>query len=73
MELVKQDVRLGQPLPVGAIASGSPWTQIVFYGLPWLEWGQRQMVLFDLGAAALLHLRAGAVPAGLHLPHRRCS
>ncbi len=25
-------------------------TQIVFYGLPWLEWGQRQMVLFDLGA-----------------------
>ena len=25
-------------------------TQLVFYGLPWLEWGQRQMVLFDLGA-----------------------
>jgi len=25
-------------------------TQAVFYGLPWLEWGQRQMVLFDLGA-----------------------
>jgi len=25
-------------------------TQFVFYGLPWLEWGQRQMVLFDLGA-----------------------
>ncbi len=25
-------------------------TQIVFYGLPWLEWGERQMVLFDLGA-----------------------
>lgn len=24
-------------------------TQIVFYGLPWLEWGQRQAVLFDLG------------------------
>ena len=24
--------------------------QIVFYGLPWLEWGQRQAVLFDLGA-----------------------
>jgi cytochrome c oxidase accessory protein FixG len=23
-------------------------TQIVFYGLPWLEWGQRQAVLFDL-------------------------
>ncbi len=25
-------------------------TQLVFYGLPWLEWGQRQVVLFDLGA-----------------------
>lgn len=25
-------------------------TQLVFYGLPWIELGQRQMVLFDLGA-----------------------
>jgi ferredoxin len=25
-------------------------TQLVFYGLPWLEWGGRQMVLFDLAA-----------------------
>ena len=25
-------------------------TQLLFYGLPWLEWGQRQAVLFDLGA-----------------------
>src|SRR5450830_910095 len=25
------------------------FTQLVFYGLPWLEWGQRQAVLFDLG------------------------
>jgi cytochrome c oxidase accessory protein FixG len=25
-------------------------TQIIFYGLPWLEWGERQAVLFDLGA-----------------------
>lgn len=25
-------------------------TQLVFYGMPWLEWGQRQMVLFDLNA-----------------------
>ena len=25
-------------------------TQLVFYGLPWLECGQRQAVLFDLGA-----------------------
>lgn len=24
-------------------------TQLVFYGLPWLEWGHRQAVLFDLG------------------------
>jgi polyferredoxin len=25
-------------------------TQLVFYGLPWLQWGQRQAVVFDLGA-----------------------
>lgn len=25
-------------------------TQLLFYGLPWVEWGQRQAVLFDLGA-----------------------
>ena len=25
------------------------FTQIIFYGLPWLEWHQRQAVLFDLG------------------------
>ncbi|MFT4265696.1 MAG: cytochrome c oxidase accessory protein CcoG [Xenophilus sp.] len=25
-------------------------TQLVFYGLPWLEWGGRQSVLFDLAA-----------------------
>ncbi|MGJ7486594.1 cytochrome c oxidase accessory protein CcoG [Variovorax sp. LT2P21] len=25
-------------------------TQIVFYGLPWIDWGERQMVLFDLAA-----------------------
>ncbi len=24
-------------------------TQIVFYGLPWIDWGQRQALLFDLG------------------------
>ena len=30
---------------------GVVWlTQIIFYGLPWLEFGQRQAVLFDLGA-----------------------
>ncbi len=25
-------------------------TQLIFYGVPWLEWGQRQAVLFDLEA-----------------------
>ncbi|MEY2687295.1 MAG: hypothetical protein RL375_1493 [Pseudomonadota bacterium] len=25
-------------------------TQLIFYGLPWLNWNGRQMVLFDLGA-----------------------
>jgi len=25
-------------------------TQIIFYGLPWLQWNGRQAVLFDLGA-----------------------
>lgn len=25
-------------------------TQLLFYGLPWMQWGQRQAVLFDLGA-----------------------
>ncbi|MEN9886782.1 MAG: cytochrome c oxidase accessory protein CcoG [Pseudomonadota bacterium] len=25
-------------------------TQLIYYGLPWIEWGQRQAVLFDLGA-----------------------
>ena len=31
-------------------------TQLVFYGLPWLEWGQRQAVLFDLGARNIVLL-----------------
>ena len=26
------------------------FTQLIFYGLPWLEWGARQAVLFDLNA-----------------------
>ena len=25
-------------------------TQCIFYGMPWLEWGQRQTILFDLGS-----------------------
>jgi cytochrome c oxidase accessory protein FixG len=30
---------------------GLVWlTQIIFYGLPWLSWGDRQAVLFDLAA-----------------------
>jgi cytochrome c oxidase accessory protein FixG len=30
---------------------GLVWfTQLLFYGLPWLHWNQRQLVLFDLGA-----------------------
>ncbi len=43
------------PRSVGGLYARWRWalvwlTQIVFYGLPWLEWGQRQAVLFDLGA-----------------------
>jgi cytochrome c oxidase accessory protein FixG len=43
------------PRSVSGIFSRWRWlfvalTQLVFYGLPWLEWGQRQAVLFDLGA-----------------------
>jgi len=41
------------PRSVSGIFSDWRWgmvilTQLVFYGLPWLEWGQRQAVLFDL-------------------------
>src|SRR5688572_23037362 len=25
-------------------------TQLVFYGMPWAQWGERQLVLFDLAA-----------------------
>jgi cytochrome c oxidase accessory protein FixG len=43
------------PRSVSGLFSNWRWgmvflTQIIFYGLPWLEWGQRQAVLFDLGA-----------------------
>jgi len=43
------------PRSVSGIFSHWRWatvflTQLVFYGLPWLEWGQRQAVLFDLEA-----------------------
>jgi cytochrome c oxidase accessory protein FixG len=43
------------PRSVSGIFSRWRWlfvglTQLVFYGMPWLEWGQRQAVLFDLEA-----------------------
>mgnify|MGYP001788275912 CR=1 FL=1 len=43
------------PRSVSGLFSNWRWgmvflTQLVFYGLPWVEWGQRQAVLFDLGA-----------------------
>lgn len=43
------------PRSVAGLFSNWRWglvflTQLIFYGLPWLEWGQRQAVLFDLGA-----------------------
>ncbi len=43
------------PRPVSGVFSRWRWalvfaTQLVFYGLPWLGWGQRQAVLFDLAA-----------------------
>jgi cytochrome c oxidase accessory protein FixG len=43
------------PRSVAGVFSRWRWilvalTQLIFYGLPWLEWGQRQAVLFDLGA-----------------------
>ena len=43
------------PRSVSGVFSNWRWvmvivTQLVFYGLPWLEWGDRQAVLFDLDA-----------------------
>jgi hypothetical protein len=38
----------------GAFSSWRVWlvilTQLVYYGTPWLQWNDRQAVLFDLGA-----------------------
>ena len=44
-----------QPRSVSGWFAGWRWalvwlTQLVFYGLPWLQWGERQAVLFDLAA-----------------------
>lgn len=43
------------PRSVSGLFSNWRWgmvflTQLVFYGMPWLEWGQRQAVLFDLNS-----------------------
>lgn len=43
------------PRSVSGLFSNWRWgmvflTQLVFYGIPWLEWGQRQAILFDLGS-----------------------
>ena len=43
------------PRAIGGVFTRWRWalvllTQGVFYGLPWWQWGARQMVLFDLGA-----------------------
>ena len=43
------------PRSVSGLFSNWRWglvflTQLVFYGMPWLQWGGRQAVLFDLGA-----------------------
>ncbi len=43
------------PRSVSGVFSNWRWitvwiTQIVFYGLPWLQWNARQAVLFDLEA-----------------------
>jgi len=38
----------------GAFSSWRVWlvviTQVIYYGIPWLQWNDRQAVLFDLGA-----------------------
>ena len=44
-----------QPRSISGVFASWRWamlilTQLVFYGLPWIQWGERQMVLFDLGA-----------------------
>jgi polyferredoxin len=42
-------------------------TQLVFYGLPWLQWGSARWCC-SIWGTALLSVRPGAVPAGFHLP-----
>ena len=43
------------PRAVSGVFAGWRWglvwlTQVIFYGLPWMTWNNRQAVLFDLGA-----------------------
>src|SRR5690625_135955 len=40
-------------------------TQIIFYGLPWLQWNDRQAVLFDLGARKFYLLGLVLWPQGI--------
>ena len=45
--------RVGSPIGAGHVV----WvTQIIFYGMPWLQWNGRQAVLFDLNERRFLHL-----------------
>ena len=39
-------------------------TQIVFYGLPWLQWNGRQALLFDLAREVNRLLAEGTAPTG---------
>ena len=55
MVLMYQAQKKIHPKSVTGWFSGWRWlfvwgTQLLFYGLPWLQWNARQAVLFDLGA-----------------------
>ncbi len=43
------------------------FTQFVFYVVPWIQWGDRQMVLFDIGARRFYFIWDGFIPAGCDL------
>ena len=47
-------------------------TQLLFYGLPWLEWNGRQAVLFDLGARRFYIFDAGAATRRTSSTSRGC-
>lgn len=55
MDLLDEPYRKIYPRSVSGRFTNWRWgliffTQLVFYGVPWLQWGQRQAVLFDLEA-----------------------